>query len=68
MLFLIEAKITIRVPGVSGPFEPVCNYLVNAPNVDAAINKFEARVRQDKQSFGPGNSFTFNYLKIVSEI
>jgi len=68
MLFLIEAKVIIRVPGISGPFEYVVTYLVNALNLNIAKYKFEAQVRLDKQNHGLGNSFTFIYTKIASEI
>jgi hypothetical protein len=67
MLFYIEAKIVIRVQGISGPFEEVIVWLVNAPTLPVAKAKFEAQVRRDKARM-EAQSFTFEYLKTAGTI
>ena len=65
--FYIKAKVTMRIFGISGPFEYTASYLVGAAGVDAAKAKFERQVRWDNRA-KEANSFNFEYLEIASEI
>jgi hypothetical protein len=67
MMFYIEAKTSIRVAGISGPFEQVCAYLVNAPHVAIAKQKFEAQIWRDFAHMAPAK-IDFEYTKIAGEI
>ena len=67
MLFYIEAKISIKVQGISGPFEGLESNLVNATSMREAQQKFEAHVRQ-KHSDKMPQSIKFDYTKLAYEI
>ena len=66
-MFLIEANVTIRVAGISGPFLRSVMYLVNAPNLNVAKQKYEDQVRRDFAHMMP-NSVGVEYTKIAAEI
>lgn len=67
MLFFIQCKITIRVPGISGPFEETITKLVNANDTRAAQEKFEGYTRQRYAHMQAG-SFQFQYLVVADTI
>lgn len=67
-LYYVEAKVTIRYMGVSGPYEETIVHLVKAANPTEARIKYEAYVRQTHDSPGSGQTFKFDYLKVGSEI
>ena len=67
MKYYIKAKVSMRVAGISGPFEYTASYLVNDSTVDHAKLKFENQVRQDNRS-KEAYSFSFEYLEVASEI
>ena len=67
MLYYIEAKVSIKVAGISGPWDKTPTYLVNAPSVSVAKQKFEDQVRRDNANM-EAQSFKFEYLKIAGEI
>jgi hypothetical protein len=66
-LFLIEAKVTIRVRGIAGPFIEPVGYLVNAENDRQARQKFEERVKHDFAHM-QAETFHFEYQKMITEI
>jgi len=45
-LYTLKAKVSLRVDGISGPFEKVHAWHVNANSIEEAKSKFEARVAQ----------------------
>ena len=67
MKFYIKAKVSVRVFGISGPFEYTASYLVNASALEHAKLKFEDKVRWDNRS-KEADSFHFEYLETGSEI
>jgi hypothetical protein len=67
MKFYIKAKVTVRVFGISGPFEYTASYLVNDSTLEHAKLKFEDRVRWDNRT-KEADSFHFEYLELASEI
>ena len=67
MLFYIKAKVSIRVAGISGPFEKQCSSLVNAGDVTQAKQKFENIVKHDNSNM-QAQSFNFEYVEVASEI
>lgn len=67
MLYYLESKVHVRVAGISGPFEQIVTWLVNANSLVEAKQKFEARVRNDNASAMP-ESITFKYVKIAGEL
>ena len=67
MLYYIEAKISVKVSGISGPFITNTTWLVNAPHLDEAKRKFEQRVHQDNQRAMP-EAIQFDYIKLAGEI
>jgi hypothetical protein len=67
-MYYIKAKMSIRVPGISGPFEDNVTWLVHAPTLAIAKQKFESRVKQDNQNYGVEAAFTFTYLEIAGEL
>ncbi len=66
-MFYIKAKVTMRVTGISGPFEYTASYLVNAANKSTAKSKFESQVRVDNKEKETTN-FRFEYVEIASTI
>jgi len=67
MLFLIEARVSAKVAGISAPFEKDVSYLVNGINRAEAQLKFENQVKQDHAHMMPQNVL-FTYTKIAPEI
>ena len=67
MLFYIKAKVSIRVAGISGPFQRECSALVNANVVTEAKQKFENVVKHDNSNM-QAQSFNFEYVEVASEI
>ncbi len=67
MLFYLEAKVSVRVTGISGPFQEVITWLVNANNIIDAKEKFKAHVRSEKASALP-ESINFEFIKIAGEL
>ena len=67
MKYYIKAKVSMRVFGISGPFEYTASYLVNDTTVDHAKLKFEDRVRWDNRT-KEAQSFDFEYLEVAPEI
>jgi hypothetical protein len=67
MLFYIKAKVSIRVAGISGPFERSHSALVNANNVTEAKQKFEVVVKRENSNM-QAQSFNFEYVEIAGEI
>lgn len=69
MLFYIKAKVTLRVQGISGPWERVIAWLVNTPSgtVNEAKQKYEEQVKRDfaHMLFSSAN---FEYLEVTGEI
>lgn len=66
-MIYIKAKVSIRVAGISGPFEYIPSYLVNSRTVDHAKLKFEERVKWDNRN-KEADSFKFEYLEVATEI
>lgn len=67
MLFYIKAKVSIRVTGISGPFEKNSSALVNATTVSEAKTKFENNVKRENANM-QAQSFNFEYTEIAGEI
>ncbi len=67
MLYWIQAKISIKVFGISGPFEQVVTQMVNARNTQEARSKFENHIRQ-RFAHMNGESFDFQYLIVADTI
>ncbi len=67
MLFLLEAKVNIRVAGISAPFMHNITWLVNANHSDEAKQKFEQRVKRDFAHILP-QSVEFEWIKVAGEI
>ena len=67
MLFYIKAKVSIRVDGISGPFEKPSSALVNAIDKGEAKQKFENVVRLENANM-QAKSFQFEYLEFAGEI
>jgi len=67
MLYYIQAKVSIRVFGISGPFEETITKLVNARSTNEARAKFESHVRQ-MFAHMKGESFSFQYIIIADTI
>ena len=61
-MYLIEAKVTIRVRGISGPWEKIAGYLVEAGNQQEAQRKFETQVKNDNANMD-AESFYFLYQR-----
>jgi hypothetical protein len=66
-LYLLKAKVTKRVFGISGPFQSTESKLVHANNVPEAKGKFEINVRA-KAANMQCDSIEFEYLEIIDEI
>ena len=67
MLFLIEAKISVKVAGISAPFVKDVSWLVNANNVVEAKVKYENQVKMHHAHMMP-QDVKFEYTRIVGEI
>lgn len=67
MLFLLEAKVTIRIAGISAPSMHIITWLVNGKNSAEAKQKFEARVMNDFGHMMP-QSINFEWTKVAGEI
>ena len=67
MLYYIEAKVSVKVQGISGPFIKNTTWLVNASNLDHAKQKFEQRVAQDNADAMP-EKINFEYIRLAGEI
>lgn len=67
MLYWIQAKVQIRVFGISGPFEETITKLVNASSTADAKMKYEHHVRKMFAHMN-GESFSFQYLIIADTI
>lgn len=67
MLFYIEAKVSAKIAGISGPFQETYVKLVHASNVNEAKFKFETYIRQVKAHAMP-EKLTFEYLKLGDEL
>lgn len=67
MLYWIQAKVEMRVFGISGPFVETITKMVNAHSTAEARSKYEQHVRQ---MFFHMNceSFDFQYLIIADTI
>lgn len=66
-LYTLKAKVILRVDGISGPFERIVTWHVNATNVDEAKAKYEERVSQSEKHVG-FRSIAFEYIEIIGEI
>jgi hypothetical protein len=67
MLYWIQAKVVIRVFGISGPFEQVVTQMVNARHTQEARTKFENHMRA-RFAHMNGESFHFEYLTVADTI
>jgi len=67
MLYYIESNVKIKVQGISGPWEKNIIWMVNAPSLEIAKNKYENRVKQDFAHMA-AQSFHFEYTKIAGTI
>ena len=67
MLFLLEAKVSIRVAGISAPFMHNITWLVNANHSSEAKQKFEKQVRNDFAHMLP-QSVDCEFTKVAGEI
>ena len=67
MVFYIKAKVAVKVRGISGVFNEVRSHLVHANDSRDAQNKFENRIRRDKENAAP-EDVNFEYLEIATEI
>jgi len=66
-LYLLRAKVTKRVFGISGPFQSTEGKLVHANNVGEAKTKFEAAIRNNAANM-ECQSINFEYLEVIDEI
>jgi len=66
-LYTLKAKVSLRVDGISGPFEKVHAWHVNANSIEEAKSKFEARVAQSERHVGYQH-INFEYTEIIGEI
>ncbi len=66
-MFYIESNVTVRVAGISGPFLRSVAYLVHAPNLTIAKQKYQDQVYRDFSHMSP-SSIGFEYTKIAAEI
>lgn len=67
MLYWIQAKIQIKVYGISGPFEETITKMVQANSTNEAKAKYEQHVRK-MFAHMQGESFNFQYLIIADTI
>ena len=66
-LFYIKAKATVRVAGISGPFEKTTSHLVPANSLDEARIKFEKHVSATHANM-QYQSIKFEYLEVATQI
>ncbi len=66
-LYLLKAKVTKRVFGISGPFQSTESKLVHANNIPEAKSKFETNIRS-KAANMECESIAFEYIEIIDEI
>ena len=67
-LYYVKAKVTIRVDGISGPFEQNVSALVHGLNTIGEVKKkFETYARTKFSHMTPSN-ITFEYLEIAEGI
>ena len=67
MLFYIEAKVSVKIAGISGLFQEVYVKLVHANSINDAKSKFESHIRSIKAHTMP-EKLTFEYLKLGDEL
>lgn len=67
MTYWIQAKVQIRVYGISGPFEETITKMVDAGSTREAQAKYEEHIRQ-MFAHMHGNNFNFQYLTIADTI
>lgn len=67
MLFYLRANVTLKVRGISGPFQRTIGWLVNANDPNHARQKFEEQVRKDfaHMQFEQAH---FEYIEFAGEI
>lgn len=66
-LYYIKAKISVRVEGISGPFNETLSALVRGISTENAKTKFEAYVKQHYAHM-MARSIVFDYVEIAGEI
>lgn len=66
-LYTLKSKVTIRIAGISGPFEEIKALHVNAPNLEIAKRKYESKISNDFLHMSY-QSINFEYLEIIEEI
>ena len=66
-LYTLKAKVTVRVPGISGPFEQVVAWHIHAEKLEDAKYKFEQHVKRDNAN-ADYNNIKFQYVEIIGEI
>lgn len=67
MLYWIQAKVSIKVFGISGPFEQMVTQMVNAGSTQEAKMKFEQHMK-NRFAHLNGETFRFEYLIIADTI
>lgn len=67
MLYFIQARVQIRVFGISGPFEETVTKLVEAHNTVEAQSRYEAHIRQ-MFAHMQSESFRFQYITVADTI
>lgn len=66
-LYWIQAKVQIRVFGISGPFEQLVTQMVQASSTREAQTKFENHMRK-RFAHMNGESFHFEYITVADTI
>lgn len=66
-LYLLRAKVTKRVFGISGPFISTEGKLVNANSLAEAKIKFETAIRNNAANM-ECQSINFEYIEVIDEI
>ena len=66
-IYLLKAKVTKRIFGISGPFLSIEGKLVHASNVQEAKRKFEAYIRSSSANM-QCESINFEYVEIIDEL
>jgi len=66
-LYYIKAKISVRVEGISGPFNETLSALVRGVSTENAKVKFEAYVKQHYAHM-QARKIDFEYLEVAGEI
>jgi hypothetical protein len=67
MLFWMRVKITVKVFGISGPFEEIKVQLVNAHSEHEAKKKFEDAIHRNKSNM-QAESIQFQYLEFTGTL